>query len=235
MEHGKRPGPILTKEQLRAEFSALRDTLIKENPQLHAQASWKVCQQLISQEFGELEHTLKNGRTPAFISAYYPFRSELDLSALFHWIHRLETRYQPKHSLLALPFICGTRLDANNMRFVAVPAKILLGTSESLPSFLRYPARIADLNELTAPYHEVLAHDISHMIIPGLSFSSLGLRLGYGGGYYDRYLHEKEHQLQARFLGVCFSEQISEQLQELKEAHDKRLNAVYHAPCTHLT
>lgn len=38
--------------------------------------------------------------------------------------------------------------------------------------------------------HVLLAENLDLLIVPGLGFDLVGRRLGYGGGYYDRYLAE---------------------------------------------
>lgn len=43
------------------------------------------------------------------------------------------------------------------------------------------------------------------LLVPGLAFSTSGDRLGYGGGYYDRYLRSHPHLLA---FGLAFSEQV---------------------------
>lgn len=45
------------------------------------------------------------------------------------------------------------------------------------------------------------------ILVPGVAFSREGYRLGYGGGYYDRYLakHSSLHK-----VGICFEMQLSE-------------------------
>ena len=44
------------------------------------------------------------------------------------------------------------------------------------------------------------------IVCPGLAFDKAGNRLGYGGGYYDRYLKD----CPAKRIGVCFKEQLFE-------------------------
>ncbi len=50
--------------------------------------------------------------------------------------------------------------------------------------------------------------EIDLVVVPGLAFTSAGDRLGYGGGYYDRFLPT----VSAPTVGVCFVEQLVDQL-----------------------
>lgn len=59
-------------------------------------------------------------------------------------------------------------------------------------------------------------------IVPGLAFTRDGKRLGYGGGYYDRFLAAARPD--ARKLGVAYPFQILSDLPT--DAHDARLDAV---------
>lgn len=45
------------------------------------------------------------------------------------------------------------------------------------------------------------------IIVPGLAFDKDFYRIGYGGGYYDKYIDENEYMLT---VGVCFEEQIAD-------------------------
>ncbi len=63
---------------------------------------------------------------------------------------------------------------------------------------------------------------IETVILPGSVFDEQGGRLGYGGGYYDRFLAIDAPR--ARRIGIAFERQIVEQLPLLP--HDKRLHIV---------
>ena len=48
------------------------------------------------------------------------------------------------------------------------------------------------------------------MVVPGLAFTLDGRRLGYGGGYYDRFLAALP--ASATTVGLCFREQLVDDL-----------------------
>lgn len=57
------------------------------------------------------------------------------------------------------------------------------------------------------PHHSALP--VTHhalCLVPGLAFDKQGYRLGYGGGYYDRFLAN----FQGRTLGICYATMIGE-------------------------
>ena len=58
---------------------------------------------------------------------------------------------------------------------------------------------IQHLNQLESSYYDLLepivsktteakSEELDYMIVPGVAFDERGYRIGYGGGYYDRYL-----------------------------------------------
>ncbi|MGD8192613.1 5-formyltetrahydrofolate cyclo-ligase [Brevibacillus ginsengisoli] len=58
--------------------------------------------------------------------------------------------------------------------------------------------------------------DLEAVILPGVAFDQQGGRLGYGGGFYDRFLSSLDHR--PLLVGYCFNEQIVECVP--KESHD---------------
>lgn len=58
------------------------------------------------------------------------------------------------------------------------------------------------------PTSTILMQNIDIAVVPGLAFTKDGIRLGYGGGYYDRYFEYKASKLCA----ICFDEQIVENI-----------------------
>lgn len=57
-------------------------------------------------------------------------------------------------------------------------------------------------------------------IVPGLSFDKNGYRLGFGKGYYDRFLSH----FSGTSIGLCYEECMCEKL--ICDKHDKRVSAV---------
>ena len=63
------------------------------------------------------------------------------------------------------------------------------------------------------------------IICPLLSYDAKGMRLGYGGGFYDRTIRQLRRNKQTRYMGLAFSQQKS--YHDLpSEAHDVPLDAV---------
>lgn len=61
------------------------------------------------------------------------------------------------------------------------------------------------------------------MLLPGLAFTKEGGRLGYGGGYYDRYLAKCPYR--PYLIGLCFSSQMAENLPQ--EPYDIKVDEVF--------
>ena len=71
------------------------------------------------------------------------------------------------------------------------------------------------------PCKESEKYDFSHpglCIVPGLSFDRNGYRIGYGKGYYDRFLSK----FNGISVGLCYESLVSESLP--RDAYDKKVN-----------
>ena len=62
------------------------------------------------------------------------------------------------------------------------------------------------------------------VLMPGLAFTPEGGRLGYGGGFYDRFLAREPHPT----LALCYDFQMVSRLPS--QAHDIPVDAVLHCP-----
>ena len=71
------------------------------------------------------------------------------------------------------------------------------------------------------PTGEVWTGSVDAVLVPGLAFDLLGNRLGFGGGYYDRFLQPPRP---SRVIGVGFDWQMVRRLPA--EPHDVLMDAV---------
>jgi 5-formyltetrahydrofolate cyclo-ligase len=152
-----------------------------------------------------------------YIAVYSAVASELSLESLV--VNLARAGYK-----VAYPAIIGEGL----MRFyTTVGVKELQLQSLDL---VADPMGVKTTDELRG-LKLVEPRRVSVIIVPGVAFDPDCCRMGFGGGFYDRYLPRLRET--TRMFGVCFDEQIYKSLPV--EPHDQRLDAVvtptgvYHA------
>ena len=108
---------------------------------------------------------------------------------------------------------------------VAVPK--VFGETEMRFLWLDDPARIAPgAYGIPEPVDDGPEADdpAALVLMPGLAFDPQGHRLGYGGGFYDRFLAAEPHPT----IALCYAFQLLPRLET--EAHDIPVDAVLSAP-----
>lgn len=138
---------------------------------------------------------LKVQRVYTFVS----YGSEADTHGLLHWCFE-------HHISAAVP-----RVEGNYIHFYKITSmkQLVPGCRGILEPNENCPEALAELKEHAA------------VIVPGLLFDERGNRLGYGGGYYDRFLAEHRDMFR---IGIGFDIQMTEQV--LTEPHDEALDMI---------
>ena len=136
-------------------------------------------------------------RQTGTVYGYLPFNQEVDLTELLQ--QALADGKQ-----VALPKCYG-----KDMRFILVS-----DLSQIQHTAFGVPEPIADS---PSP-----SDSTGLVIVPGLVFDRRGYRIGYGGGYYDRFLClEPEHPT----IGLCYDFQLVDQLEP--DEHDIPVDTVF--------
>lgn len=102
---------------------------------------------------------------------------------------------------------------------------ILNGKNIFIPHIIdktMHPVELKDFKDLEIGFYNILSmpedkikiskgDEIDLVIVPGLIFGKNMYRIGYGGGYYDKFLSNKE--ISAYKLGICYDFQVIDEIQ----------------------
>ena len=148
--------------------------------------------QVREQIFLLAKHFLQEKLTIAF---YHPIKKELDLRFLweFAWTQDIQ---------------------------VLLP-KVISKTEITFCDFNSYDDLQEGYFNILEPITQEYKGKIDIIFVPGLAFDKQGARLGYGAGYYDRFLQQNPSSLK---IGVCYHDAILESIP--KEKHDIAMDFV---------
>ncbi|MCM1282379.1 MAG: 5-formyltetrahydrofolate cyclo-ligase [Roseburia sp.] len=121
------------------------------------------------------------------ILVYAAIRSEAELSAFF-------TQAYQDGKALYFPRVKGTQMEFYRVEAGEELEPGAFGVREPREQGMPWQDRAAE----TTP-----------ILVPGVAFSKMGERIGYGGGYYDKYLSIHRSLFP---VGICFEMQISSRL-----------------------
>ena len=135
---------------------------------------------------------LQENLTVAF---YHPIKKELDLTLLweFAWA---------QHIQVLLP-------------------KVISKTEITFCDFNSYDDLQEGSFNILEPITQEHQSNIDIIFVPGLAFDKKGARLGFGSGFYDRFLQQNPSSLK---IGVCYHDAILESIP--KEKHDVAMDFV---------
>lgn len=183
-----------SKEDTRKKALLQRDSIPVEQRVLKSQI---ICDQLLL----EAEQHLSKRKNPVagkpFVAVYEPMRSEVDVHPF------LDAAYTHAWHV-CLPCMAKDSESAPaHMVFFEMPK---LSIKENRPAFLDHPARpflLSDLHD--QGWREVDEATFDVVVVPMVAFDSTLMRLGYGGGNYDRFLPKLRPD--CFIAGVAFAEQ----------------------------
>lgn len=173
---------MISKEKVRKEAMEARDSMDEESRQ---QKSHRIVEKILQ---------LDCFRQADVVLSYHSFRSEVDVDALNRGILlQKKSLYLPK-----------TFVKEKKIRFYQITdlTKLKQGYQKIREPMGKEPE--FSWETIQKEKKKVI------MIMPGTAYDARGYRMGYGGGYYDRYLNEYEKEWKHSdfcMIFVAFSEQ----------------------------
>ncbi len=170
-----------TKKEIRREVLARRAGLSEQERRM---SSLKVADRIIGHQwFYQAEHVL------IFVS----YGSEMDTSEIL-------TEALRKGKKVYVPKVEGEHMEFYRIRSMEELVEGYKGIREPDGTSEKYEEK-----------KRLLAGERALMIMPGAAFDPLRNRIGYGKGFYDKYLADKED-LQIHSIGIGFDCQLVEEI-----------------------
>ena len=173
----------------------MREKRHKISSEQRAEASMAICHKVLERE--DVKAAIANKATFAL---YCATDEEIDLAVLFDALHGAGCR------------ICVPTWDAAAKTYRLAECEKGVEFVKGRMGILEPPSSAA----------RVESSEVAVWIVPGLAFDANGRRIGYGGGWYDRFLSAASPK--AVSLGVCHSFQLVDRLPA--EPHDAVLTDV---------
>ncbi|MDQ1087011.1 5-formyltetrahydrofolate cyclo-ligase [Siphonobacter sp. SORGH_AS_1065] len=167
----------MTKAELRKEFRQKRQGLTDEELVIHSQA---IAQHLILSSLVTSIHTLH---------VFLPIRKKKEVD-MYEVIHRVQESY-PQINIVV------SRSNPDTRRLTHY---LLTATTEIVENQWGIPEPVPG----TSP--EIADAEIDAVLIPLMAFDLAGNRVGYGMGFYDRFLSRCRQEVQK--IGVSFFEPV---------------------------
>lgn len=121
----------------------------------------------------------------------------------FSLSHELDTRPIMMQAFLENKQVCVPRvISKQQMEFALITTTTVLKQSNF---GILEPSKTATM---------INPNQIDLIIVPGLAFSATGQRIGYGGGYYDRYLRTYSGNTVALVESMCYFDKVNWQVQD---------------------
>lgn len=136
--------------------------------QLRSSLTKKECDEYSEIIFNQLINC-KEFQDSKCVLVYMDFKNEVYTKQIIH--HALEN-----HKKVYAPKVSGDTMDFFEIHNISDCKPGCMGILEPNDSFEKY---------------DYSNKDQTIMIVPGLAFDHNGNRLGYGGGFYDKYLEQK--------------------------------------------
>jgi 5-formyltetrahydrofolate cyclo-ligase len=140
--------------------------------------------------------TLKEFEQCKVLASYYPFGSEVRT-------FRITEKAFENNKVISLPKISRRFMDFYRIT----------------PSTNFYTNKFG-IKEPIAHLAQRVSQELDLVVVPGLAFDTSGYRIGYGYGYYDRFLADKRNSIIC--VGLAYDSQVVQQVPHLN--HDTKLD-----------